>query len=180
MKPLIRAIVDTAALRHNLERVRATAPAARVMAVIKANGYGHGMVPAAKALAQTDGFAVARFEEGLALRAAGRQASDRMALFIGTSRGLRLFLQSAALALGAWLALNNEITPGMIIAVSIVTARALAPVEQAIGHWRAFVAARQSWTRLSAQMARVGLDERRTTLPRPVRTACSSLASASR
>lgn len=71
MKPLIRAIVDTAALRHNLERVRATAPASRVMAVIKANAYGHGMVPAAKALAQTDGFAVARLEEGLALRAAG-------------------------------------------------------------------------------------------------------------
>ena len=71
MKPLIRAIVDTAALRHNLDRVRATAPAARVMAVIKANAYGHGLVPAAKALAQTDGFAVARLEEGLALRAAG-------------------------------------------------------------------------------------------------------------
>jgi alanine racemase len=71
VKPLIRAIVDTAALRHNLDRVRATAPAARVMAVIKANAYGHGLVPAAKALAQTDGFAVARLEEGLALRSAG-------------------------------------------------------------------------------------------------------------
>ena len=64
MKPLIRAIVDTAALRHNLDRVRATAPATHVMAVIKANAYGHGMVPAAKALAQTDGFAVARLDEG--------------------------------------------------------------------------------------------------------------------
>jgi alanine racemase len=71
VKPLIRAIVDTSALRHNLDRVRATAPAARVMAVIKANAYGHGLVPAAKALAQTDGFAVARLEEGVALRAAG-------------------------------------------------------------------------------------------------------------
>ena len=71
MKPLIRAIVDTAALRHNLDRIRATAPASRVMAVVKANAYGHGLVPAAKALAQTDGFAVARLEEGLALRAAG-------------------------------------------------------------------------------------------------------------
>ena len=71
MKPLIRAIVDTSALRHNLDRVRATAPAARVMAVIKANAYGHGLVPAAKALAQTDGFAVARLDEGVALRAAG-------------------------------------------------------------------------------------------------------------
>jgi alanine racemase len=71
VKALIRAIVDTAALRHNLGRVRSTAPGARVMAVIKANAYGHGLVPAAKALAQTDGFAVARLEEGLALRQAG-------------------------------------------------------------------------------------------------------------
>ena len=71
MKALIRAIVDTAALRHNLARVRATAPASQVMAVIKANAYGHGLVPAAKALAETDGFSVARLDEGLALRAAG-------------------------------------------------------------------------------------------------------------
>jgi alanine racemase len=71
VKPLIRATVDAAALRHNLSRVRATAPGARVMAVIKANAYGHGLVPAARALGLTDGYAVARLEEGLALRAAG-------------------------------------------------------------------------------------------------------------
>jgi alanine racemase len=71
VKPLIRATVDAAALRHNLARVRATAPGARVMAVIKANAYGHGLVPAARALGLTDGYAVARLEEGLALRAAG-------------------------------------------------------------------------------------------------------------
>lgn len=71
MKALIRAIVDTAALRHNLGRIRGTAPDSGVMAVVKANAYGHGLVPAAKALAQTDGFAVARLDEGLALRAAG-------------------------------------------------------------------------------------------------------------
>jgi alanine racemase len=69
--PLIRATIDTSALRHNLGRVRATAPDSRVMAVIKANGYGHGLVPVARALADSDGFAVARLEEGLALRAAG-------------------------------------------------------------------------------------------------------------
>ena len=79
------------------------------------------------------------------LRTAGRHASDRMAFFIGISRSVRLFLQSASLALGAYLALQNEITVGMIIAVSIITSRALAPVEQVIGHWRAFVAARQSY-----------------------------------
>jgi alanine racemase len=68
---LIRAVVDAAALRHNLRQVRRVAPESRVMAVIKANAYGHGLVPAAKALAEADAFAVARLEEGLALRAAG-------------------------------------------------------------------------------------------------------------
>lgn len=71
MTPIIRAIVDTSALRHNLARVRDVAPASKVLAVIKANAYGHGIVPAAVALAAADGFAVARLEEGIALRAAG-------------------------------------------------------------------------------------------------------------
>jgi PrtD family type I secretion system ABC transporter len=101
------------------------------------------------------------------LRAAGRHASDRMAVFIGISRGVRLLLQSASLALGAYLALQNEITAGMIIAVSIITARALAPVEQVIGHWRAFVAARQSWARLREQVGNVDSDAPKTKLPRP-------------
>lgn len=68
---LIRAVVDAAALRHNLRQVRTAAPDARVMAVIKANAYGHGLLPAARALVEADGFAVARLGEGLALRAAG-------------------------------------------------------------------------------------------------------------
>jgi len=71
MTPVVRAIVDTAALRHNLGRVREIAPGCPVLAVIKANAYGHGIVPAAVALAGADGFAVARLEEGIALREAG-------------------------------------------------------------------------------------------------------------
>ena len=55
----------------------------------------------------------------------------------------------------------------MIIAVSIITSRALAPVEQVIGHWRAFVAARQSWRRLRVQVGAADSGEPRTTLPRP-------------
>ena len=71
MSRLIRAVIDTRALRSNLRTVRARAPGARVMAVVKANAYGHGLVPTALALAEADAFAVARLEEGLALRAAG-------------------------------------------------------------------------------------------------------------
>ena len=74
MSPLIRAVIDTNALRHNLKVIRARAGRAKVMAVIKANAYGHGLVSAALALEGADAFAVARLEEALALRAAGIRA----------------------------------------------------------------------------------------------------------
>lgn len=71
MNRLIRAAIDTHALRHNLKVVRERAKGARVMAIVKANAYGHGLVPTALALADADAFGVARLEEGMALRGAG-------------------------------------------------------------------------------------------------------------
>jgi alanine racemase len=69
--PMVSATIDSAALRHNLQVVRQRAPKSRVMAVIKANAYGHGLIIVARALDSADAFAVARVDEGLALRAAG-------------------------------------------------------------------------------------------------------------
>ena len=71
MTPIVSATIDTGALNHNLERVRHWAPRSRVMAVIKANAYGHGLVAVARALEAADAFAVARVDEGLTLRNAG-------------------------------------------------------------------------------------------------------------
>jgi alanine racemase len=71
MTPMVSATIDTGALRHNLQRVRQRAPRSRVMAVIKANAYGHGLVTVARALGEADAFAVARVDEGLTLRNAG-------------------------------------------------------------------------------------------------------------
>ncbi|HDP88654.1 MAG TPA: alanine racemase, partial [Thioalkalivibrio sp.] len=73
MRRHARARIDLGALRHNLVRVRAAAPGARVMAAVKGDAYGHGMLLAAEALtgAATDGLAVACVAEGLALREAG-------------------------------------------------------------------------------------------------------------
>ncbi|NNM62257.1 MAG: alanine racemase [Steroidobacteraceae bacterium] len=68
---MVSATIDTSALRHNLQVVRRRAPGARVMAVVKANAYGHGLVAVARALDGADAFAVARVDEGLALRRAG-------------------------------------------------------------------------------------------------------------
>jgi alanine racemase len=78
---LIRALIDTQALRHNLAVVRKRAGAARVIAVVKANAYGHGLASSALALQEADALAVARLEEGLALRAAG--ISTRIVLLEG-------------------------------------------------------------------------------------------------
>ena len=72
MRP-ITATVHLAALQHNLRRVRDYAPYARAMAVVKANGYGHGLLNVARGLKEADGFAVLRLQEALELRAAGYQ-----------------------------------------------------------------------------------------------------------
>lgn len=70
MRP-IQARIDLDAFRHNLHVVRAHAPGSKVMAVVKANGYGHGLLAAAQGLAAADGFAVLGLEEGVFLRDAG-------------------------------------------------------------------------------------------------------------
>lgn len=77
-----------------------------------------------------------------------RRTSDASSSFGTTSKIFRLALQSAVLALGAWLAIYQLASPGAMIAASILTSRALAPIEQAIGQWRGFVNARQARRRL--------------------------------
>jgi alanine racemase len=67
----ILATIHLDALRHNLAVVRRYAPTSKVMAVVKANGYGHGLLNAAEGLCETDGFAVLGVNEGVALREAG-------------------------------------------------------------------------------------------------------------
>jgi len=85
---LIRAVIDIHALRHNLNVIRARAGRARVIAVVKANAYGHGLVGAALSLRGADAYAVARLEEGLALRAAG--LSKRILLLEGVFTAAQL------------------------------------------------------------------------------------------
>lgn len=65
---VVKARINLAALRHNLSRVKQLAPVSRIISVIKANAYGHGIVPVAKALLESDAFAVARLDEAIFLR----------------------------------------------------------------------------------------------------------------
>ncbi len=81
--------------------------------------------------------------------AGNQRASDITGGLGAIAKVLRMTLQSAVLAVGAYLVIHQEATAGIIIAGSILSARALAPVDLAIAHWKGFVAARQSWHRLS-------------------------------
>jgi PrtD family type I secretion system ABC transporter len=81
--------------------------------------------------------------------AGNQRASDVTGGLGAIAKVMRMTLQSAVLGVGAYLVIHQEATAGIIIAGSILSARALAPVDLAIAHWRGFVAARQSWRRLN-------------------------------
>ncbi|CUJ97918.1 Type I secretion system ATP-binding protein PrsD [Ruegeria denitrificans] len=94
-------------------------------------------------------------------------ASDWTGSFTSLTKSLRLFLQSAMLALGAWLVLRNELTPGAMIAGSILLGRALAPVEQAVGQWGMVQRARTAWSSLNLFLDATPPEAPRTKLPVP-------------
>jgi PrtD family type I secretion system ABC transporter len=141
---------------------------------------------ATAASAAADSFAEAARAQAETVRALGMQAtvlerwrhgrsealdaqlasSDRLGQFSTFTKTFRFFLQSAILGLGAYLVLLGELTPGAMIAASIILGRALAPVEQAIGGWPLVLRARQGWHNLRELLARPP-QTAATRLPRP-------------
>lgn len=95
------------------------------------------------------------------------KASDRGGTIVAASKFVRMSLQVGILGVGAYLAIQQIISPGIMIAASIVMGRALAPVEQAVSQWKQFVAARSAHARLKELFARVGDEAERTELPAP-------------
>lgn len=94
-------------------------------------------------------------------------ASDRAGAFTSATRTFRLFLQSAMLALGAWLVLKGEMTPGGIVASSVLLGRALSPIELAIGQWALVQRALAGWAALAELLHATPPDSMRHQLPRP-------------
>lgn len=92
---------------------------------------------------------------------------DMASTFTIFSRTFRLFLQSALLAAGAFLVLRQEVTPGAMIASSILMGRALSPVEQVVGGWSLVQRAQDGWNRLSDLLSRRRPTGQRTALPHP-------------
>ncbi|MDT1060295.1 type I secretion system permease/ATPase [Paracoccus sp. CPCC 101403] len=95
------------------------------------------------------------------------EGQDRATGFAVFSRTFRLFLQSALLAAGAWLVLRQAVTPGAMIASSILMGRALAPIEQVVGGWSMVQRALDGWQRLGDLLSRRPPTLPRTPLPRP-------------
>ena len=83
------------------------------------------------------------------------------------SRILRMILQSATLGLGAYLTIKGQMSGGAIIAASITSSRALAPVDMAIGNWKGVVSARAAWARLQETMVAIEGEKRPLDLPLP-------------
>jgi PrtD family type I secretion system ABC transporter len=99
--------------------------------------------------------------------AGNQRASDVVGGLGAIAKVLRMMLQSAVLGVGAYLVIHQEATAGIIIAGSILSARALAPVDLAIAHWKSFVAARQSWHRLNRLLEQMPVKPVQTLLQNP-------------
>jgi len=95
-------------------------------------------------------------------------ASDRSGAILASSKSIRMMLQVGILGTGAYLALQREITPGTMIAGSILMGRALAPVESAVGQWRGFIKARSAFSRLNELM--LAQEDEREHMPLPAPT----------
>jgi len=94
-------------------------------------------------------------------------AADGSGTFTAMTKTFRLFLQSAMLGLGAYFVLQGELTPGAMIAGSILLGRALAPIELIVGQYQTFQKGREGWNNLSKLLGNVPPDEMRTNLPAP-------------
>lgn len=102
--------------------------------------------------------------EVMALQA---NASDRAGVLIASSKFFRMFMQSAILGLGAYLAISRETTPGMMIAASILFGRALAPIDMLVGSWKSIVGVRAAYGRVVKILEFAGPDPKHMRLPRP-------------
>ncbi|MFZ4502485.1 MAG: type I secretion system permease/ATPase [Methylococcaceae bacterium] len=95
------------------------------------------------------------------------QASEKAGLIAALSKTYRLTIQSLILGLGAWLAIEKQISPGLMIGGSILLGRALAPIDLMIGSWKQFLSARTAYERLNTLLAQFPPEAEHMPLPFP-------------
>lgn len=94
-------------------------------------------------------------------------ASDKGGVMANVSKTFRMLVQSLILGLGAYLAINHEISGGLVIAGSVLLGRALAPLDLIIGSWKGFISARSQYTRLNDILQAQKAEPERMPLPAP-------------
>lgn len=95
-------------------------------------------------------------------------ASDKGGVMTNVSKTFRMLVQSLILGLGAFLAIEHELNPGLVIAGSVLLGRALAPLDQIIGSWKGFINARAQYARLNEVLAKQESEPERMPLPAPL------------
>lgn len=156
------ALMNESASRQSLKSISQAAP-----------GFYGGLeadvrsASTARALGAIDALVSRRKTERVHLLKAQMQAAFTSANYTAITKFTRLLLQSAALGLGALLAVQEQITPGAIIAVTILTARAFAPVEQVVSGWRQLSQAWESYLDIKLLLSRTRAHEERVRLPNP-------------
>jgi ATP-binding cassette subfamily C protein EexD len=95
------------------------------------------------------------------------KASTKAGAITALSKTIRIMAQSLVLGLGAYLVLEQQITPGLMIAGSILLGRALAPIDLMIGSWKGFIAARGQYARLNTILKQIPDDKEKMALPAP-------------
>ena len=107
-------------------------------------------------------------ETQTALVATQAISGERSAAILAVSKFVRQLVQTALLGVGAWLVIEQEITPGIMMASSIIMGRALAPVEQTVAQWRRIIGLRGAYRRIADLMTAFAGGEETTRLPVPV------------
>jgi PrtD family type I secretion system ABC transporter len=94
-------------------------------------------------------------------------SSDRAAVLMAITKVVRMAVQAALIGVGAWLAINRQISPGIMTAAMMIMGRALAPVEHAVGNWKRITAARSAYARLTELFKALPAAPTATALPEP-------------
>jgi PrtD family type I secretion system ABC transporter len=156
------AIIQEFAIRRSLEEATAASlKASLITDECRLNAealHGLGMIAAMRA----------RWAEVSQLAMDRQTTSSDLGGGLGAlSRVLRLMIQSAVLGLGAFLAIQQEISVGTIVAATVILSRALAPIEQAVGNWQLFLSYRKAIKRLNSVLQTMPVEVTRTKLPKP-------------
>jgi PrtD family type I secretion system ABC transporter len=156
------AVLNQATTRTPLERANATSFASETLGA---------QIRSESEMVHSLGMRGAAFDRWQIARGASLDATigaaDAAGTFTALTKAFRLFLQSAMLGLGAYLVLREELTPGAMIAGSILLWRGLAPIEMIVSQWAVFQKGREGWGRLSVLLGNIPVEKTRTNLPKP-------------